>query len=147
MGKERTDSSKYPSRYAPNKWITPAQYITELICEKKAQKDKKDLPIEFWKLPEWRKFFQQQVLAANGLLKIYDVKAIIRALNNKNAWSIYSLRAPHLDDLIKAEQRLLEIEQEKMKDSSVERQSVVSKPREQIVKKNTLSKLRDIDNE
>ena len=44
--------SKYPSRYSDGKKVTAAQYITELICEKRAVKDKKELPNNFWKLPQ-----------------------------------------------------------------------------------------------
>lgn len=145
MSNKPTQSSKYPSRYSPGKWISSSQYITELICEKKAQKNKKDLPNEFWNLPEWKKFYKQQILAACGLLKIYDDKAIIRALQNKAAWSIYSLRAPHLDDIIKEEQRLLELEQEKVKPINLDLKSTDSKPRIEKSRKNIITKLKELD--
>lgn len=98
-----SDTKRYPSKYAPDTSVTAAQYITELICEKKAKKDKKDLPLRFWNLPTWGSFFRQQILAANGLLKIYDSAAIVAALNSKKAWGIFSLRAPHLDAIIEEE--------------------------------------------
>ena len=44
MTKKRTNKSQYPSRYSPGGWVSAPQYITELICEKKAQKDQKELP-------------------------------------------------------------------------------------------------------
>jgi chorismate-pyruvate lyase len=48
MAKNRTNKSRYPSRYSPNGWVSAPQYITELVCEKKAQKEKKELPMKFW---------------------------------------------------------------------------------------------------
>ena len=46
MAKERSNNSRYPSRYSPNidkdgfAWVTGRQYIVELICENKALQDK-----------------------------------------------------------------------------------------------------------
>jgi len=34
-------SDKYISKYSNNKFVSAAQYITEIICEHKAKKDKK----------------------------------------------------------------------------------------------------------
>jgi hypothetical protein len=100
---------KYKSKYS-NSEVTAAQYITELICEKLAQKKQTDLPQKFWTLPEWKRFFAQQVISANSLLKLYSATAIIRALRNKAAFGIYSLRAPHLDSIIELEETKLKAE-------------------------------------
>ena len=46
MAKERSNNSRYPSRYSPNigidgfAWVTGRQYIVELVCENKALQDK-----------------------------------------------------------------------------------------------------------
>ena len=49
MAKKRTQKSRYPSRYSPDGWVHAAQYITELICEKKAKADKiGELPLKLW---------------------------------------------------------------------------------------------------
>lgn len=92
---------KYPSRYSPNGKVHAAQYITELICEKKAVKDKKELPIKFWKLTEWNRYYRYQIMLANVLLKKYSAKAIIAALMDKKSRNVYSLRSPFLEKLIK----------------------------------------------
>ena len=63
-------SKKYPSRYSNGKEISAAQYITEFICEKMADKNKKELTQKFWDLPEWKKDYKSQLFAAYGLLKI-----------------------------------------------------------------------------
>lgn len=104
MSKKQTEKSTYPSKYAGDGFVTAAQYITEIICEKLAKKNKKTLPLKFWENDEWSKFYRQQIIVANGLLKIYSDKAIVAALKNKRAWSIYSLRAPHLDAIIQEEE-------------------------------------------
>lgn len=147
MAKERSEKSKYPSRYSPDGWVSAAQYITELICEKKAKLADKnaELPQKFWALPEWNRFFRQQIGSANQLLKYYSEKAIIGALSDKEAWNVYSLRAPHLIRLIvvwdvkvkKEEAALIE----KAKTSTVNRADTTALPREKEIQKNALSRL------
>ena len=90
----------YPSRYSNGKSVSAAQYITELICEHKAQKDKLDLHYRFWLNKTWSTYYKNQIGSANKLLKNYSAKAIIRALNDTRASKIYSLRAPHLISII-----------------------------------------------
>lgn len=93
-------SSKLPSLYAPNELVTPAQYITELICRNKAKAAKKVLPNYFWKQPVWNRHYRLQIIAANALLKIYELKHIIAALNDRDAYYIFSLRSPKLVSII-----------------------------------------------
>lgn len=77
MGKNRTNDSKYPSPYSPGGWVTGTQFIIELVCEQRAKFDKKDLPVKFWNLPEWEKYFVSQTRKCNKLLQHYDEKAVI----------------------------------------------------------------------
>lgn len=113
LAKTQTEKCKYPSRYSPDEWVTAAQYIIELVCEKIAKKHGKDLPAKFWNLPEWETIFKSQLKQCHGLLRNYDERAVIRALNSKGAWSLYSLRAPYLIPMIQAEQRKLDAEKKK----------------------------------
>lgn len=101
-------SKKYPSKYSNGKSVSSAQYITEMICEKKAKIDGRDLHYRFWISPEWEKFYRDQIASANKLLKKYTDTAIVKALNNPKASKIYSLRAPHLPAIIEQEQAKLE---------------------------------------
>jgi len=91
---------KYPSRYSNGKMVSAPQYITEVICEKKAKYDKEDLGFKFWTNKKWSAFYRNQISTANKLLKKYSCVAIIKALKNKKADYIYSLRAPSLIKLI-----------------------------------------------
>lgn len=142
MPKEQTEKSRYPSRYSPGGFVTAAQYIIELACERQAQYLKKDLPIKFWNLPEWRFTFIKQLRRAHSLLKKYPEKAIIRAITNNN---IRSLLVPWLEEKIEAEKRILEVEKEKIVVTPVKREENVTF-REKKVVKNALSKLMDLDN-
>jgi len=143
MTKKRTDKSQYPSRYSPGGWVSAPQYITELICEKKAQKDQKELPIKFWEIKEWRNYYRYQITLANKLLKEFAADAIIAALKDKRCWKTYSLRAPMLHGIIKEKS-----------DETVDRESETSydvpdkediKHRSANNQKSILSRLRELD--
>lgn len=136
---------KYPSKYSNGKTVSAAQYITEIICEHLALKSKKDLHYRFWISEEWEKFYKSQIFSANKLLKTFDPKAIIRALETQKGKYIYSLRAPHLLPIIQQQQAILESENNN-----------ISKPIERYIDnkgsnvrnktKNTIDKLKDIEN-
>ena len=139
-------SSKYPSRYTHvDKKVKAAQYLAEVVCERQAQKDKKELPKQFWNLPHWKKKFTSQLFAARGLLKLYDEAVIIKAVKSEKARYIYSLRAPTLDDIIKECQHTLELGKAKSKDANVVRKDITAKPREHRVEDNILRRLSELD--
>lgn len=143
---QQTEKSSYPSLYSPDKFVTPAQYIIELVCEKKAKLEKRDLPPQFWKLKEWQNFFKSQLRRCHKLLKTYDVEAVIRALRNPRAYKIRSLFAPWLEDIVLEEQRQLDVAKELAKDKQpINRNNRVSKPREHRNKDNALRRLMNID--
>ena len=85
--------NKYISKYSNDKVVSAAQYITELICERKASKDKKDLHYRFWLSKEWSAFFKNQIATAHKLLKQYSDKAIVNALLTEQGKKIFSLRS------------------------------------------------------
>ncbi len=140
------EDKKYPSKYSNDKLVTPAQYITEIICENKAKKDGLDLHYRFWVNKTWNRFYRDQIASANKLVKQYSDIAIIRALKRPEAAKIYSLRAPHLKPIIELEQEKLSKENttfslEPQRPSNVKFGSV------QKNKPNLFSKLKDIDDE
>lgn len=112
MAKEFTDKSRYKSKYS-EKYITAAQYITELVCENMAAKNNKALPVKFWNLPDWYGVFKRQLQLANSLLKIYDEQAIIKALTSKEGRKVWSLAAQwKLDKIIDEFQQKRDTEKE-----------------------------------
>lgn len=137
---------KYISKYSNGKYVSPAQYITEMICENKAKIDKKDLHYRFWLNKEWSAFFRNQIATANKLVKTYGDKAVIKALKNDKASRIYSLRSPVLLDIIKKEAFILSQQQPPMS-KNYDRNIDISKRRNLRTSKNIRSKLEDIDNE
>jgi hypothetical protein len=140
-------AKRYPSKYSNGKSVTAAQYITELICEKMAKKDKKDLHYRFWVTPECEKYYRNQIASAHALLKKYSDTAVIRALNNPKTEKIYSLRAPHLPAIIEQEQHRLDNENQTLS-KVYDRPDNVSFRDATIIKRNNIiSKLKDLDNE
>lgn len=137
---------KYPSKYSNGKEVSAAQYITEMICEKKARLSKKDLHYRFWLSKEWSAFFRNQIGTANKLLQSYDDIAIIRALGRPQADKIFSLRAPHLKAIIDQEQAKVDA-YIPPDTSKIERHtdSVGQKPTNN--KKSVIDKLRELDND
>lgn len=133
----------YPSKYSNGKSVSAAQYITELICEKKAKLDKKDLHYRFWVSPEWEKFYRNQISSAHKLLKKYSDTAVIRALKNARTERIFSLRAPHLPPIIEHEQQLLDAENQTLS-LKINRKDNISFSKTSN-KPNIISKLKDLE--
>ena len=96
--------TKYPSKYSNGKSVSGAQYITEIVCENKAKREKRDLHFRFWTEPYWEKFFRNQIATANILIKTYDPIDIAKALKTISGQKIFSLRAPHLKQMIETEE-------------------------------------------
>lgn len=136
---------KFISKYSNDKEVTPAQYITEMICEKKAKSDKLDLHYKFWTSKKWAAYYRNQIATANKLVKEFDPIAIVKALNNPKAQRMYSLRAPFFRDIIKEEQEILESKNTVLT-KQYERKDTVKHARPQN-KSNIISKLKDIDND
>ena len=143
MAKNRSEKSRYPSRYSPGGWVSASQYITELVCEKKAQREKKELPIKFWENKEWSKYYKYQITLANKLIKKYGEEPIVAALRDKRCWSTYSLRSPFLEKIIqvKAEQV---VERPASAEYNINDSEEV-KHKTNNNKKSIISKLRDLD--
>lgn len=138
---------KFMSRYSNNKEVSAAQYITEIICEKKAKLDKKDIHYKFWLNKEWSAFYRNQIATANKLVKQYNPLAIVKALQDSKTVNTYSLRAPMLKPIIEHHQKILD-SQNKEFSKDIDRSSHKKyKTNNHKKSNNILSKLEDIDNE
>ena len=140
---------KFKSKYSPAKEVTAAQYITELICERKAALTGSELPIFFWKLSEWTKFYKNQIFSAYKILKCYDVNAVINAIRSPEAKRQYSLRSPKLIQLYQKEQEKIDKITENIKKEEIGNESIEilgnESPRPPMIKGgNQLNKLRNI---
>lgn len=134
----------YISKYSNGKEVTAAQYITELICENKAKKDRKDLHYRFWTNKEWASYYRNQIATANKLVEKYNEQAIVRALKTKKAEKIYSLRAPHLIAIIEEEAAKLE-NTNKTLSQEYKRESVQNYGSPIKSNKSIISKLKEIE--
>ena len=145
MAKQRSDRSKYKSP-STGEYCTAAQYIAEIVCQRQAEKDNVGTPAyKFWNTEKWKKSYTHQIILANRLVNKHDERAIIKALNSNRGKSIYSLRFPGLEDLIKKEEDFLK--RSDSKDSVIKKVDNSHKPRKPFGSKSNLSKLRDLDNE
>jgi enolase len=136
---------KYLSKYSNGKYVTEAQYVTELICENKAKKDKLDLHYRFWTTKRWSLYYRNQIASANKLLDKYPINAIIKALKEPDGQKIYSLRAPHLPAII--DRCLLDIEQQNKTLTKELVRDNNNSFRKNKQNSNILTKLRNIDND
>lgn len=134
---------QYPSKYSNGKSVSAAQYITELICEKMAKKNRKDLHYRFWVSKEWEIYYRNQIASAHKLLSKYSDVAIVRALNNPKTDKIYSLRAPHLPAIIEQEQERFESENKEMSLNVERKENVVFGQRNS--NRNIISRLKDLE--
>jgi hypothetical protein len=125
--------------------VSPAQYIVELICEKKAKIEKKDLHYRFWLTKEWEKYYKNQIATAHKLVKKYNPIAIVKALQDIKTSKTYSLRAPFLKSIIEEHQRVLD-SQNKEFSKLIDRSDQKTYKKNKSAK-NILSTLEDIDNE
>lgn len=135
--------AQYPSRYSNGKDVSAAQYITEIICEHKAQMNHIDLHYRFWVTKEWASYYRNQIGTANKLLKKYHPKAIIKALNDSKAAKIYSLRAPHLLAIIEHYQTVVEQENTELTTDYDRKENIIH--RKTNSKPSIISKLRDLE--
>lgn len=135
---------KYPSKYSNGKEVTAAQYIVEMICERIAKRNKKDLHYRFWMSKEWEKEYKGQIASAHKLLQKYDFSDIVNALKSTDGIKIYSLRAPHLSDII---DKTVSIRQNQpaIKTKNIER-NLLNKGITKSNKNTILDKLKELDN-
>lgn len=135
--------TKYLSKYSNGKTVSAAQYITEIICEHKAKKDKKDLHYKFWTTDYWSRFYRDQIASANKLLKEYSAEDIVCALNSSKAQQIYSLRAPFLKPIIE-QASITNQKKNQTLSKHFDRQEKVNF-RKHKPKQNIISKLKDLE--
>lgn len=138
---------KFISRYSNNKEVTPAQYITELICEKRAKILKIDLHYRFWTNKKWSQFYKSQINTANNLVKKFNAISIVKALQDSRTQKIYSLRAPSLAPIIEEYDKAIIKRNCEISETPIQIDRDINlESRKSIFKKNTLSRIKDLEN-
>lgn len=141
MAKEKTQKSKYTSRYGGGH-VSAAQYLVEVICEKIAAKKKLHLPHRFWETKEWKNIFILQITHANKLLKRYPLPIILAALKDKDAWNVTSLGALYILNKLLEKHKKLEERNTPVDISPTNDIDITARPVEfRSSKKNTLKDL------
>lgn len=89
----------YPTRFHNPDKCSLAQYLTEIVIARQAKRAGILLTKGFWNDPAWKLEYQQQLAAANGLVKTFkDEAAILESLQSLS-W-VTSLRVKKLGEEI-----------------------------------------------
>jgi len=78
----------YLSLYSPGQFVTVAQYIAEIMCEKRAASLQRNLPTNFCKFDEWKGYYFYQLKLARKLLEEYDIKIILDVIRDSKIFSL-----------------------------------------------------------
>jgi hypothetical protein len=153
MTQKNSNNKNYKS-ISTGQPCSAAQYIAELICIRKAERENKgSLGYKFWNNGE---NYKTQIRVANKLIKKYGEKAVLHYLNSPSGSNIYSLGFLHkskkfvltlnfVEDGIAKSKTIVEAEEKKVK-KVVEKPKGEFKSRKPPTKKNNLlSKLRKAD--
>lgn len=148
MAKQRTEKSRFPSRFAEGTYVSGPQYVTELFIEIYYRQSHKDLPPKFWELPELSRLYRSQIPAAVKLTRDYPTEVVIRTLRDKRVnWRIKSLRATWLlEPILKEKLAEYNGEQERLKNApTIEKGDTLSQPQVIKGKEGIVSKLRALE--
>lgn len=128
-----------------------AQYLAELMCKRKAERNGIGLGDHFWNSEAHKKEFQGQIVSARKLLKKFTANAIISYLKGagKNVFSLghYTPLKFVITGIEIEEKRLKAIEAQAKVIETVTPEVINEKPQKQFKKKNSLlSKIKKVEN-
>jgi len=121
-----TDSTEYRSLNT-GQIITPANYIAEIMCQRKAEiENSGNLPKQYWNTTKYKNYYRSQLTKASTLLHTYSALAIVRAV--KKSYKVYSLRPKWFENNIVKEQKILDQERKSRKETEVRETTKTRKP-------------------
>jgi len=89
---DQKNSKKYKS-ISTGQQCNAAQYIAEMVCLRKAEKENKgSLAYKFWNRGD---DYKTQIRAASKLIKKYSEEAVLKYLNSPRGKNVYSLGFLH----------------------------------------------------
>lgn len=103
MSKNKTDKSKYKSKYS-GEYCTVRQYICDLLMERKYKNTK--LPFKYWSETKYKKEYIKNLQGINKICKLYDDELILETIL-QNSW-LYSVFYPKIHDLIIKQEKIRE---------------------------------------
>jgi hypothetical protein len=145
MAKQRSQASRFKSP-STGEYCTAAQYIAEVLVQRKAEKDNKgSLAYKFWNKTR-KKQYSLQIQKVHQLISEFGERAVYDYIINKNK-RVYSAAPKWVKDEIKKHKKLLS-SKPKPKQSDiieVEKDNVNVKPRKSFGNKSLFSRLRSSD--
>ncbi len=130
-------------------WQTPAQYIAEIMCQRKADRNNAGkLPYKFWNTKEWGKEYRYQITLANQMVKYHSHIHVIKALETPRGLKIYSLKFLGLVNIIKKIKKEEELKKrvgDIGKENAMKHEAIEPAKHYNFNKKKTLNRLREID--
>jgi hypothetical protein len=137
---------------------TPAQYIAEIVCIRKREKENKgSLEYKFWNKSQ-KDEYQTQIRVANKIIKKYSTEALLHFLNSPKGRRTYSLGFLHsskkfvliskyVDKGVGESFEILEEQSRKPKKIiEIEEDGLIYKPKERKTTNTLLNKLRKAQN-
>jgi hypothetical protein len=146
MPKRKSNKSRYVSRFAEHGgFITAAQYLAEMMCQRNALRQGVNLPPAFWKSSKkWGNELKHQLTRANSLIKEYGESAVVLAINDVRFLSCWSLETPSLIPIIK-EKRAILLCRSRQSRIDLKPATKDEPPRPPIPRKSILETLRKLD--
>lgn len=143
--RKRSEKSKYKHE-STGDHCTCAAYVAEIMCKKNAEnKNVGSLPYKFWNKKPWNWTFKKQLWAAQKILKTYSEQALVKAVNSPEFNRIFSLNHPNCIGIIRRYELLLSEKKDSCEDKAKPIKDAKTRTKS-YKKKNTLSKLRQIEN-
>ena len=144
MARQRSKVSRFKSP-STGEYCTVAQYIAEILIQRKAEADNKgSLAYKFWNKTQ-KKNYTRQVQAVSTLIGKFGESAVFDYIINTNK-RVYSASPKWVKEAVEKHKSALDRRpKQKIEASEVSRGNIESQPRKTFGKKTLFSKLRRTD--
>ncbi len=144
MARQRSEVSRFKSP-STGEYCTVAQYIAEILIQRKAEADNKgSLAYKFWNKTQ-KKNYTRQVQAVSTLIGKFGESAVFDYIINTNK-RVYSASPKWVKEAVEKHKSVLDKRpKQKIEVTEVSRDNIESQPRKTFGKKTLFSKLRSAD--
>ena len=144
MAKQRSKVSRFKSP-STGEYCTVAQYIAEILIQRKAEADNKgSLAYKVWNKTQ-KKNYTRQVQAVSTLIGKFGESAVFDYIINTNK-RVYSASPKWVKEAVEKHKSVLDRRpKQKIEVTEVSRDNIESQPRKTFGKKTLFSKLRSTD--
>ena len=144
MARQRSEVSRFKSP-STGEYCTVAQYIAEILIQRKAEADNKgSLAYKFWNKTQ-KKNYTRQVQAVSTLIGKFGESAVFDYIINTNR-RVYSASPKWVKEAVEKHKSVLDKRpKQKIEVTEVSRDNIESQPRKTFGKKTLFSKLRNTD--